>query len=146
MKQYLITSLIIFLVTQVSAQKISNIKDLPDGYNKVNIEGGMFYDGEILEGAIDGKGIMTWPDSSSYSGVWRSNMRQGKGTMKWKNGIVYMGMFKHDEINGKGTMTYADGHKYAGSFKDGVPHGSGKLIYPDGKIVKCKHIEGKLLD
>ncbi len=123
--------------------QIVNIKDLSDGWHKVNLGSGMFYDGEILAGKIDGKGIMTWADSSSYSGTWKLNMKQGKGTMKWKNGDVYMGNFKKDDINGFGTFAFADGHKYVGCFKNGNFNGKGKLIFIDGKIEKGIWINGK---
>ena len=35
------------------AQQIYKISDLPDGWNSVNLEGGMFFDGEIFEGEIE---------------------------------------------------------------------------------------------
>jgi hypothetical protein len=146
MKKYVYSLLLFLLIFSANAQKIVDIKDLPDGWNKVNLEGRMVYDGEIFNGMLDGEGLMTWADGSTYSGLWVSNMRDGKGTMKWPNGNVYMGMFKNDEMNGKGTLIYADQHQYAGKFKDGVPHGSGKFISTEGKVTKCKHQEGKLLE
>ena len=141
-------SIYILLVCTLSAnaQQVVDSKDLSDGWHRVQLEGGMFYDGEILLGKIDGKGTMTWPDSSNYSGIWKTNMRHGKGTMKWNNGNYYTGHFKMDEIYGKGTFVFGDGRKYIGKFKDGKFHGKGMLIYKDGKVEKGKWEDGNRIN
>jgi len=62
---------LLFITTNGWGQQIFNQKKLSDGWHKVYLEGGLFYDGEIIMGKLEGKGVMTYPDSSSYSGTWK---------------------------------------------------------------------------
>lgn len=138
---------VLLLSLSSSAQKqVYNVKDLPDGWHRVTLEGGMFYNGQVLLGQLNGKGIMSWPDSSNYSGIWKSNMRHGKGTMTWKNGNVYMGHFKMDEMSGTGTYVFSDGRKYYGRFKDDVFHGKGTMVLVNGSKEKGKWENGEKIE
>ena len=133
MLKSIIITLLTFIFNQLLYAQIVATVTLPDGWHKVQIQPGVYYDGEILEGRIEGKGIMIWADSSSYSGTWKTNMRHGKGTMKWKNGNTYMGKFKNDEMT-KGTYLFANGDKYFGKYLNDRFHGKGKIFKKDGTI------------
>mmetsp|Transcript_55788 Transcript_55788/g.147485 ORF Transcript_55788/g.147485 Transcript_55788/m.147485 type:complete len:122 (+) Transcript_55788:57-422(+) len=61
------------------------------------------YDGEMLEGAMHGRGIRTW----------------------W-SGARYEGEFKNDVRAGQGKYLYADGSRYEGGFQDNMKSGRGE--------------------
>lgn len=145
MYKFILIIVLNILFKQVSFSQIVSPVTLPDGWHKVQIQPGVYYDGEILEGRIEGKGIMIWADSSSYSGMWRTNMRHGKGTMKWKNGNMYMGKFKNDEMT-KGTFLFANGDKYYGGYEDDKFHGKGKILKKDGSVEKGIWEYGKKIE
>lgn len=126
---------IFFVFSSFLMAQIVDTSTLPDGWHKVQIQPGVYYDGETVAGHLEGKGMMIWADSSSYSGKWKTNMRHGKGTMKWKNGTVFMGKFKNDELI-KGTFIFLDGAKYYGKFQDDKFHGKGILFKKDGTVEK----------
>lgn len=145
MFKLLLLTTFFFFSLQLSYSQIVAPSTLPDGWHKVQIQPGVYYDGEILEGRIEGKGIMIWADSSSYSGMWKTNMRHGKGTMKWKNGNTYMGKFKNDEMT-KGTFLFANGDKYFGKYEDDKFHGKGKIFKKDGSVEAGVWEHGKKIE
>ncbi|MBW6483385.1 MAG: hypothetical protein K0B10_10010 [Vicingaceae bacterium] len=140
-----IVILLILLFQKVLFAQIVAPATLSNGWHKVQIQPGVYYDGEIFEGRIEGKGIMIWADSSSYSGMWKTNMRHGKGTMKWKNGDTYMGKFKNDEMT-KGTYLFANGDKYYGNYEEDKFHGKGNIIRKDGTVEKGVWEYGKKIE
>ena len=40
---------------------------------------GRRYEGEFLNGHLQGLGAMTWPDGSSYKGEWKNDLPHGRG-------------------------------------------------------------------
>merc|ERR1712098_257436 len=85
--------------------------------------GGEVYEGEWKDGKRNGKGKMTYGQSSRriihevYEGDWEDGKRNGKGKMtysKWpySSGEVYEGDWEDDKRNGKGKMTYSSGAVY----------------------------------
>lgn len=37
------------------------------------------YEGEFLNGKMEGKGIKTWPNGNRYEGMWKNDMQHGPG-------------------------------------------------------------------
>ncbi|MEO1049270.1 MAG: hypothetical protein AAFX87_01500 [Bacteroidota bacterium] len=126
----LITSAV-SLMAQDNPQKLN----LPNGWNRFTING-IYYDVEIQDGRIHGKGNVTWPDGSSYSGAWNNNQISGPGTYKWSNGDRYEGSFRNNKRHGYGTMYWNDGSKYGGVWKEDKRHGKGRMWHTDGKFEK----------
>ena len=48
------------------------------------------YEGQFRAGKREGKGTMIWGDSSSFTGMWRDDMRS-HGEMRFANGTIYRG-------------------------------------------------------
>lgn len=50
------------------------------------------YEGMFKAGKREGEGTMTWVDGSSFTGIWKNNMRH-YGEMKFVNQSIYIGSF-----------------------------------------------------
>ncbi|MCB1324918.1 MAG: hypothetical protein H7A21_18175 [Spirochaetales bacterium] len=77
------------------------------------------YEGDFVDGVLEGQGIMLWADGRRYEGEWRNGRQEGQGTMTWP-----------------------DGRRYEGEWRGGQPHGYGKLTYPDGLTVSGRFANG----
>ena len=51
------------------------------------------YEGEWLDGKMQGRGIYQYSDGSSYDGMWIAGKMDGKGTFTYPNGNRYNGEF-----------------------------------------------------
>jgi len=51
------------------------------------------YEGEWLDGKMQGRGIYQYSDGSSYDGMWIAGKMDGKGTFTYPNGNKYDGEF-----------------------------------------------------
>ncbi|CAD8123180.1 unnamed protein product [Paramecium sonneborni] len=76
---------------------------------------GRQYEGEWLNGSMDGNGIMNWPDGRKYEGQYSNDKKHGQGVLGWRNLV-------------------ADGRKYSGQWEFGKQHGIGE--YFNGQINK----------
>jgi len=45
---------------------------------------------------------MTWPDSSTYEGLFKNGKMEGRGVKLFANGNRYIGDFKNDNMHGSG--------------------------------------------
>jgi hypothetical protein len=71
------------------------------------------YVGEIKDGKLHGKGVMTYnknavDKNATYEGEWKENKRHGKGKITYEDGKIYEGEWKEDKRHGDGTMSYRD--------------------------------------
>ncbi|KAH3759191.1 hypothetical protein Pelo_8991 [Pelomyxa schiedti] len=55
------------------------------------VPGCAHYDGEWLEGQMNGRGRGTWIDGSVYDGEWRGGVQEGWGWRSWPDGSSYIG-------------------------------------------------------
>jgi hypothetical protein len=87
------------------------------------------YEGEWVDGKINGQGTLWYADGDQYQGEWRDGKMHGRGTYTYADGDQYEGDWKDDRRHGKGTVTYAAveggaAEKYEGDWCDGKMHGS----------------------
>ncbi|MCU6708642.1 stalk domain-containing protein [Paenibacillus sp. J5C_2022] len=135
-----------------------NVDGKPDGKGKYFYKDTLLYEGEVVNGVIEGNGIMydaANPDSY-YEGKFRNNRFHGLGKAVYDNGsyhigeyadgmrkgegklytaedqLIYEGMFQHDAFHGEGTY-HGEGFKYEGGFYLGYAHGNGRE-YIDGEL------------
>jgi hypothetical protein len=59
------------------------------------------YEGNMLNGTMNGKGVIISADGGRYEGDWINNRKNGKGIMTFADGSRYEGEFVHDKMNGK---------------------------------------------
>jgi len=88
---------------------------------------------EMVSGLLDGKGVLKWPDGSSYDGSFKTGVKEGNGIYTWRNGAVFTGNFKNGEANGYGVLKDPAGKVlYEGEWKDSkelaVPRKADKVL------------------
>jgi len=96
------------------------------------------YEGFWKAGKREGQGTITWVDGSSFSGVWKNDMRQ-EGEMRFQNGNIYTGKFQKDKLHGQGRLLMSTGIIYEGDFKQGYCDSVGKLMYVSGDLYYGQH-------
>ena len=118
--------------------------------NKKNFKDGL-YEGIIINGKREIKGIMKYKNGSIYEGQWKNDKRHGRGlytTQNYNNpnvkGILYEGEFNNDKIEGYGIGKYSSGDKYEGEWKNNKQYGRGTLNYVGGGKYIGEWINGKL--
>ena len=114
---------------------------------KLQLDQGITYEGELLFGKRNGKGIQNWPDGSLYEGEWKDDKACGIGKLTFGNGDCYEGEWKEDKANGKGVFMGKNGAKYSGEWKNDKKHGKGVEGWPDGASYDGEYVswrgEGK---
>eukprot|EP01084_Bolivina_argentea_P277362 473488_1 len=101
-----------------------------DGKAKVMYSNGDTFDGELIEGKKNGKGIYCWKElKATYEGEWSMNIRNGHGKFTYSDGSQYEGAWADDCRNGKGTYMYATGDSYCGEYINGKREGEGIYTY-----------------
>lgn len=68
-----------------------------------------------------GRGIMTYSSDGSavqerYEGEWVDGKMQGRGTYQYSDGSVYDGGWVAGKMQGKGVFVYPNGNRYEGEF------------------------------
>ena len=127
--------------------------NLPNKKGKLfNLIDKSIYEGDLVEGKKEGKGIIKFNDGTIYEGDFINDKYEGNGKLTFKNGCVYEGNFNNNSFNGKGKYIYTDGKVYDGDFQMGLKHGYGKLIWNEDKyfegywVNNKQHGEGKFFN
>ena len=108
--------------------------NLPNKKGKIiNFADNSIYEGDIVNGKKEGKGILKFSDGTEYEGDFIDDKYEGIGKLSFKNGCIYEGNFQNNSINGKGKYIYPDGKEYNGDFQMGLKHGFGRLSWSDEK-------------
>ena len=108
--------------------------NLPNKKGKIiNFTDNSIYEGDIVNGKKEGKGILKFSDGTEYEGDFIDDKYEGIGKLSFKNGCIYEGSFQNNSINGKGKYIYTDGKEYNGDFQMGLKHGFGRLSWSDEK-------------
>jgi len=129
---------------------------------------GVTFEGQMLKGKYNGKGIYKWADGDVYEGQFVHNEPNGKGIFRYVNGdfyegdvvdgnfhgrgvkrihccgITYEGEFADDEYHGRGILKYDDGSSYDGDFVEGEYSGKGIFRYADGSYYEGSFIDGEM--
>lgn len=88
---------------------------------------GAVYEGDMVNGVIQGQGRMLWNNGDSYEGSFQNGLFHGQGLMVGVDGSSYEGQFAEGAITGIGTMVYSDDEQYTGEFQYSRKHGKGIL-------------------
>ncbi|WP_349736257.1 C13 family peptidase [Pseudomonas jessenii] len=84
------------------------------------------YRGDLVNGLLQGKGRIDYPNSSWYAGEFDKGQWQGQGEWHGSNGEVYRGQFNQGLFDGQGALT-TNASSYSGGFKAGRRNGEGTL-------------------
>ena len=83
-----------------------------------DLQNGEQYQGDMINGLKEGKGVCFYPDGDKYEGYFVKDKKEGKGVMNYADGTKYEGDFKNDIKEGKGKIFYNNGETYEGDFKN----------------------------
>ena len=104
------------------------------------IEGYGFYEGELMDGKMEGKGCLYKKgEGLIYQGEFKYNLVDGKGERFWLNGDTYIGQYIQSKKEGYGVLRLNNGEVYKGEFKKDKKEGFGELKFPDGRQKKNKN-------
>ncbi|MDT8900112.1 hypothetical protein [Anaeroselena agilis] len=78
----------------------------------------MGYEGDVVKGKANGKGIATWPDGDRYEGDFVDGNMTGKGVATCVSGDRYEGNFINGKMNGYGTYYHSDGTIQQGQWEN----------------------------
>jgi len=95
------------------------VATLPDGGN---------YSGEMVNGQLQGKGVLRWANNSIYNGSFENGLAHGRGRYVYADGSVYEGQFSKGMLSGFGKLTDSSDGVYEGEFKDDRITGNGRWI------------------
>lgn len=93
----------------------------------VKYHSGDIYEGEIIGGKVNGKGIYYYANGSRYEGQFINGKFCGYGILYYINGDSYQGRFANDKFHGSGFYQYANGSSYDGQHVNGKRHGLGLI-------------------
>ena len=95
---------------------------------------GSIYEGDFVNGELEGSGRLVYHNGNVYSGEFKANQRHGQGELKDSRGL-YIGEFKHHQQSGaKGTMEYCTGDRYNGEWYQGKRVGFGNGFFAKSGI------------
>ncbi|MDR0872110.1 MAG: hypothetical protein LBN27_01415 [Prevotellaceae bacterium] len=99
---------------------------------KLTLPNGGKYEGEILNGEPNGKGVVKYDNGTTFEGTFRNGLPNGKCRQEWVNGMYLESVYKDGEpVDGidKCKFIYDDGSYYEGDCINGnpEPNGWGKM-------------------
>eukprot|EP01125_Pyxidicula_operculata_P000737 TRINITY_DN1068_c0_g1_i1.p1 TRINITY_DN1068_c0_g1~~TRINITY_DN1068_c0_g1_i1.p1 ORF type:complete len:733 (-),score=221.83 TRINITY_DN1068_c0_g1_i1:201-2399(-) len=102
--------------------------------NAVHKQSGDVYEGNFLNGKLQGEGTYWYSNGDKYNGNWNGGDMDGKGTLYVSSQqSIFNCYWKSGEAR-EGTWLSKEGHIYTGSFHQGKPHGKGGVYtWPSGK-------------
>ena len=99
------------------------------------------YEGEIINGQANGKGLKTYKDGRTFEGEFKNNLRNGYGKLLRPDGTQFIGNYKNDVQDGIGTNINKEGKEIIGLFKDGkVVKGKSIMYYSEPDINKMNFV------
>ena len=96
-----------------------------EGKGTYSFNNGDTYEGDFVNGMMEGEGIYTYSKTNSkYEGSFQNGKRHGKGIYYYANGNIFDGEFENGEMK-YGTFTFLNDDKYEGEFANGKFEGKG---------------------
>jgi len=117
--------------------------DKKHGHGTLTLLNGDKFVGNFNNGVRCGEGTAFSNGVITYTGTWKSNLKDGRGKFTWPDGKrSYEGEWKLDKMDGVGTMTYSEG-TYTGTWKSNLKDGTGKFIFSNGDVHEGLYVNGK---
>ena len=123
------------------------VESKPSGKGRFQFASGIWYEGEVREGKIDGFGIMKYPSGEVYEGFFVNSEQSGVGKITYTDGRVYEGQVDSGKPSGTGIFVYPQGgllEKYEGEVKNGEIEGNGEAWFADKGRYKGQWANGSL--
>jgi hypothetical protein len=109
-----------------------------------NSEAKLRYEGTMLNGMMNGHGMITLPTGETISGDFKDGVIAGTVDYTSTKGMHYQGEWSNT-LEGKGTATWPDSSSYTGDWHNGLPSGSGIMKYQekDNPVYNGAFLNGK---
>lgn len=101
------------------------------------------YEGEVVNGKANGKGIGKTNKGDVYEGEWKDNDFHGRGFIRYSFGDTYDGWWQNGKQTGYGTYNWANGNRHVGKMENFVLDGFGILYQKDGTTTEGYWVNGK---
>ena len=125
-----------FMIQAASLSEMKRKAMESGNYEKHFEQGGLFYEGQLIDGVKSGYGCQVKENGEKYEGQWVDGRKEGFGKLTFSNGEVYTGMFLNDKPNGQGKKEFILGKEvYDGMWENGKANGQGVYYYGDGVTV-----------
>lgn len=118
-------------------------KDVPYGQGKLTLRDGKVFEGEFVNGVLQGQPRSLTTLWYHYEGDMLNGEPHGQGKKTFQNGEVWEGEFCESIFVGRGKISYPDGRVTEGEFRNNLLNGFGVDHYADGERVETKYIDGK---
>lgn len=96
------------------------------GWGVLVLPGNIVYEGNWVDGRVQGYGALLLPNGNAYWGAWSDGRKHGSGTFVWADGSRYDGSYRAGKRSGVGTVRYATGARFKGQFECDLRHGPGE--------------------
>lgn len=116
------------------------------GGERLTLPGGAVFEGEVIDGAAEGVGIVRSASVPFGAGFFVGGVRSGPGVDCQRAdcaGASYVGDFRADAPSGVARIVFADGAVYRGDVRSGAPDGFGELRRPDGVFYRGQFSAGR---
>ena len=120
------------LMTGLSSNSLIDNKTYATDIEPANQENQEKYDGPLVNGKKEGKGVYTYQNGCKYEGYFRNDKKEGSGIFYYSNGDRYKGNFQDGNYHGKGIFYFNNGDRYEGEFDKNKYSGKGKYFYHNG--------------
>jgi hypothetical protein len=112
---------------------------------KLTLSNGKVYEGEIVNGEPNGKGVMKFDNGTIFEGTFLNGRPNGWCKRSMADGETFEGTFRNGYPNGKCRRSWANGMYLESVYDDGEPVDGidkCKFIYPDGSYYEGDCING----
>ncbi|GFN80045.1 MORN repeat-containing protein 1-like [Plakobranchus ocellatus] len=108
------------------------MKGKKHGHGKLLMKDGTYYEGQFINGEINGNGYKYFSSSKAkYTGQFLNGEMHGHGIMAYFNGNVYEGQWYKNKKQGFGILSTSEKAVYEGTFHGHVRDGEGTQTYDE---------------
>ena len=122
-------------------------EDKKCGKGEIIFKNNDIYKGEFADDLINGYGKYIWKNNNKvYEGNFLNGKINGNGILKWDGGRYYKGVFNNGIKEGKGEFGHLNKKKYYFDFKNDLPFGEGYYINKSNKKCIVNYNHGIIVD
>ncbi len=121
------------------------------GRVKCNYPIGDNFEGDLVNGIIEGRGVYVYANGNRYEGEFRNGKLHGRGLFISADDARFEGLFENGTIK-NGTVVFPNGNRYEGEFVQEVgtdiimsqPSGKRRFIFNDGSRYEGELFAGQI--